>query len=152
MISPSRGRQVFFWKFEEKTFLVTNWHNVSGRDRLTGKPLDEKNLALPNRMDAVIFVRSPEDEDLFQRRVLRLNWIIGEATEWLVHGDLGETADIAMRLLSPDIANLVLPINDQRGGARQKSELPLTYFFWVFPLGSRLKTYQYGNEERLLQN
>ncbi|HBQ1960805.1 TPA: hypothetical protein L7M69_005280 [Klebsiella pneumoniae] len=40
----------FFYCFNEEIYLITNWHNVTGRNSLTGKPLDTINLSVPNLM------------------------------------------------------------------------------------------------------
>lgn len=41
----------FFYCFNEEVYLITNWHNVTGRNSLTGKPLDTINLSVPNLMN-----------------------------------------------------------------------------------------------------
>lgn len=40
----------FFYCFNEGVYLITNWHNVTGRNTLTGKPLDTINSSVPNLM------------------------------------------------------------------------------------------------------
>lgn len=39
----------FFWRKNEKSFLVTNWHNVTGRHFENKKPLDTKESLIPNQ-------------------------------------------------------------------------------------------------------
>ncbi len=48
----------FFWRRGLQVFLVTNWHNVSGKDNLTGKHLSE-TLGEPNKL----YFRSFENGD-----------------------------------------------------------------------------------------
>ena len=39
----------FVYQYNQEYFLITNWHNVTGRDALTKKPL-HSGCAIPNRM------------------------------------------------------------------------------------------------------
>ena len=36
----------FFYECEDETFIITNWHNVTGKDPLTGAPLHSKRSPL----------------------------------------------------------------------------------------------------------
>ncbi len=40
----------FFWQLENDLFLITNWHNVSGRDPFTGLHISTKTAAEPNKL------------------------------------------------------------------------------------------------------
>lgn len=40
----------FFTERNNEKFLVTNWHNLSGRNSITKEPLDNINLAIPNKI------------------------------------------------------------------------------------------------------
>src|SRR4030081_2944211 len=44
---PGATGTAFFYKSSDDIFLITNWHNVTGVDPLTGKALHTKGL-LPN--------------------------------------------------------------------------------------------------------
>jgi len=40
----------FFYRLQEKPFLITNWHNVTGLHAETLEPLHKKGLMLPNKI------------------------------------------------------------------------------------------------------
>ena len=40
----------FLWRHDNKSFLVSNWHNFSGRDPKTKQPLSKKNAGVPDRV------------------------------------------------------------------------------------------------------
>jgi hypothetical protein len=42
----------FFYDFEEENFLITNWHNVSGKHFLTDEKLDKTSDRLPTNIEA----------------------------------------------------------------------------------------------------
>jgi hypothetical protein len=46
----------FVWSSNKNYFLITNWHNLSGRDLFTGKHLSEK-AAEPNRIEGWFYLR-----------------------------------------------------------------------------------------------
>lgn len=47
----------FFFKYSERIFIVTNWHNLSGRDPHTNKPLS-KHASIPNEINVMIPIRN----------------------------------------------------------------------------------------------
>ena len=66
----------FFYCFNEEIYLITNWHNVTGRNSLTGKPLDTINLSVPNLMALYLPKRIEAVGNSFYlswRNVLKLN-------------------------------------------------------------------------------
>ena len=52
----------FFSSVGNRVLLVTNKHNVTGRDTETGKCLDTRNLAIPNNMSVLIPITQSRDE------------------------------------------------------------------------------------------
>jgi hypothetical protein len=52
----------FFWALEDRTFLVSNWHNFSGRDPGSGRPISEHG-GVPDRMLFTAFKRTSEPDD-----------------------------------------------------------------------------------------
>lgn len=44
----------FFWRNDERTFLVSNWHNFSGRNSETSKPI-RADGGLPDRVNSRSF-------------------------------------------------------------------------------------------------
>lgn len=97
----------FVWKAGEQFFLITNWHNLSGRDPITGKHLS-KTAAEPNRLHIwwnkkemlggkfrmVHNIRDPHDTPL-----------------WWVHPTHGNAVDVvALPIAAPADAEMY-PIN-----------------------------------------
>ena len=52
----------FFTSVGNRRLLVTNRHNVTGRNTETGECLDKKNAAIPNVMSVLIPITSSKDE------------------------------------------------------------------------------------------
>jgi hypothetical protein len=98
----------FFWKSGEDTFLITNWHNVSGKDPRTNKHLSS-TAAEPdtvrvwwNRKDKP-GVKFPEEVPLLDQ---------AGQPRWLEHATHGNRVDvIALPLRVPGDA-APFPIND----------------------------------------
>ena len=59
----------FFCTRGARTFLVTNWHNVSGYNHLTGELLSQTG-AVPDRLGFRVFERvsEPDSEGFFELR------------------------------------------------------------------------------------
>jgi hypothetical protein len=57
----------FFWTRGARTFLITNWHNVSGYNHLTGELLSPTG-AVPDRLGFRVFERvsEPDREGFFE--------------------------------------------------------------------------------------
>ncbi len=52
----------FFWRHNKDIYLITNWHNVSGRHFETNEPLDKKNSALPNYLETSFYAEGEKQE------------------------------------------------------------------------------------------
>ena len=67
---PLATGSCFFWRFEARTFLVTNWHNLSGRNPLTGELMSSSG-ATPDRVLFTVFrrVSEPDSEGFFELQV-----------------------------------------------------------------------------------
>lgn len=75
----SRGT-AFFWDEGGQTYLVTNWHNFSGKHPITGKHLS-KTAAEPNQITFDVF----EGDDLNRRRTVSTSLFENDAPTWLEH-------------------------------------------------------------------
>lgn len=90
----------FFWRHGQKLFLVSNWHNFSGRNALTGDPMSPTG-GIPDRVVLMTFKRtSEEDEQGFFEisyipiEVALCNSALEEST-WVEHATWGRRADVA---------------------------------------------------------
>lgn len=100
----------FFYECEGRRFLVTNWHNVSGRDVFTKQKIDPAG-----RVPQFLFVKAAQ----FMRPEITGNTdfaMIGQRVEiycdseamldpiWLEHPDLGSDCDaVAIELAKPEL-------------------------------------------------
>jgi hypothetical protein len=98
----------FIWKFETRFFLITNWHNVSGKDPNTGKHLSrtaaEPNLlrvwfnakgAIGNKIAKPLTIRNSDGKPL-----------------WMVHPNHGNKVDVVALPLDPLPNVEEYPVND----------------------------------------
>jgi len=74
----------FFYKSNEETFLVTNWHNVTGVNVITGKALHTKGL-LPNLLRIHYKQFSDPDKTVVRSQCLDLPLYRGGEPIWLEH-------------------------------------------------------------------
>lgn len=101
----------FFWRTDGPTYLVTNWHNLSGINPETGAHLSA-TLSEPNN---IIFEgltdkgdAAPELQEL--GGILALDAAEGRA--WLEHPAFGGRVDVACVALSEEMSQFVHAIND----------------------------------------
>jgi hypothetical protein len=105
----------FFAGVGGRELLVTNKHNVLGRNIVTGECLDRKNAAVPNTMSVLIPITSKKDQGFicssWQWYSIPL-YVAGDASRpaWVEHPD--PVVDlVGFKFRPPEIAmkNLVLP-------------------------------------------
>lgn len=84
-------------------FLITNRHNVTGRDQNTGAPLDKKNSGVPNKI-TISHVKEESPPAWIERtELLYENGDLESKPLWIEHPTLGSTADfVALPLTSLD--------------------------------------------------
>lgn len=103
--TPLSSGTAFFWKKDDDVFLVTNWHNISGRNSITGECLSP-SLAIPNRISSDIY--TIEDEKIFLKK-LQIDWPLDKPTNWLQHPS-GSAVDVVMMPIN-SISARVMPVN-----------------------------------------
>jgi len=52
-----------FWKYEARLFLLTNWHNVTGRHQVTRKPLSGHG-GIPNKLEFTYWEREGDKDSM----------------------------------------------------------------------------------------
>jgi hypothetical protein len=82
-------------------FLITNLHNVTGRDPVTGKCLDDKTAAVPNEVAVYVTSHSPTVEGC---RPVVIPLLDGDdSPQWVEHPELKGRADmVAIRIVHED--------------------------------------------------
>lgn len=101
----SRGT-CFFWEAAGNRYLVTNWHNLSGINPLTGKHLSP-TAAEPDRVMFDLWAN--QSFDVRGQAIVLLDDNTGSL--WLEHPMFGRKVDVACVKLPPDLAPHVVPIN-----------------------------------------
>lgn len=83
----------FFLKQQDRWFLVTNWHVLSGRNPATGQP-NHISAAVPDICR--FYVSSLHDSSIFwTQHDVPLGDVANGNTHWLQHPQLGQNADVA---------------------------------------------------------
>jgi hypothetical protein len=80
----------FMVKRKNKFFLLTNRHIVTGRDQNTGKPLDEKTAAIPNKIRVYFNMKGCLGGNIRSEFPLLIN----EKPAWYEHPFLKESIDV----------------------------------------------------------
>lgn len=102
-ISSATG---FFWRNGERSYLVTNWHNVTGIDPSNGKHISESTAAEPTHVEFGAFHTS-----LSSRKRVRASLYNGEHPAWLEHPINRRAVDVVCIELI-DMQYTIFPIND----------------------------------------
>ena len=97
----------FVWSQDEKHFLITNWHNVSGKDPRTGRHLS-KTAAEPNKL-RVWFNQKNELGSKIER-IISIRDGAGNPL-WFVHPIHGNSIDVVALVLTKDPEIEPFPIN-----------------------------------------
>jgi hypothetical protein len=90
----------FFWKALDKIFLITNWHNLTGRDPDTQQPRS-KTGAVPDRISFLVYKRvsEPNEKGGFSMEVaaveVRLYEGDFERSRWIEHPVHHRAVDVA---------------------------------------------------------
>jgi len=96
----------FFWEANGRVYLVTNWHNITGRNSISGEHLS-KTLAEP---DSIRFNHWPERK-LTARREVEIDLYDKNGPCWLVHPVHGKLVDVVCLPLPFGEEANVFPIN-----------------------------------------
>ena len=134
--TPLSTGTAFFWEESGKCYLVTNWHNLSGRDANTLKHLNTKSAAEPNRAAFQIFF----GRDLNNRghSVVELYAHDGFPI-WLEHPKHRNLVDVVCIPLPDETSANVFPIN-QALNAQLTAKIADEVFVIGYPLGLSVET------------
>lgn len=85
---------MYHYKITNKFYIITNWHNVTGRNNITENLLDEKNAAVPNKIRVFLHKKNSlgkwieKDIDLYND----ISTFNGK--KWLEHPTYKEKVDV----------------------------------------------------------
>jgi hypothetical protein len=120
----------FIWAEGAAHFLITNWHNVSGKDPFTGKHIST-SLAEPNSVR--VWFNPKERLGHKAPTVLPLLDATGQSL-WWEHPEHGEKVDVVALPLGPQVGAEIYPIN-QLEAAPLQLQIGMDVFVIGYPLG-----------------
>jgi hypothetical protein len=101
----------FLWRHDGQIFLVSNWHVLSGRNPLTGQPLDTRNGACPNRIELGLNLRGSDGAP--QPAMAQASIVRDGGNLWLQHPQHGQDVDVAVLVLPSEYQHrALLALND----------------------------------------
>jgi len=83
----------FIYKYDNDYYLVTNWHNVSGRNPETGKCLSVKTLAVPD-MISTLFRTKEQPANCRRESILLYSDDSMFEPIWYEHPEFGKAVDV----------------------------------------------------------
>lgn len=101
----------FIYKYDSKLYLITNWHNVTGLNPFTKKPLSTHG-GLP---DLMVIVLQLKDKNHIQWDTYSINlYDENGKADWYIHPRYRENVDVvALEIDFPEnFAGKIYPIND----------------------------------------
>jgi hypothetical protein len=90
----------FFWRHDGRTYLVTNWHNLAGRNPLTGQPMSPTG-GIPDRVRFMAYKRvsAPDVHGYFELAYVPVEVPLCKSDftgpKWFEHPSLGRKVDVA---------------------------------------------------------
>jgi hypothetical protein len=131
----------FFWKLNDHTFLVSNWHNFSGRDPQTGKSISDTG-GVPDSVTFTSYKRLSEaDTDgFFEMSSARVPVPLYDddlsGSRWLHHPKFGKKVDIGAIDVSQAVTGLeVRHVNVVEADAVLEPFASQDVFIVGYPLG-----------------
>ena len=103
----------FFYKDSEITYLISNWHNMSGKHFLTKEPIN-KGRRLPTYIKIKLFHSNRDIPTSYTLKTVRVDIYKGEQPLWLEHSDYGSECDVValpMHLHGIDTGPSHKPVN-----------------------------------------
>lgn len=124
----------FIYEFNEKNYLITNWHNVTGINPVTKKNLG-KHGGIPDLLEFKLLIQqSPH----LKWKSFSINLYDNNLSDWLIHPEFKEQIDVvAIEIEIPDdFEGLIKPINKIKFD-KFKLEVSDDVFILGFPYHSK---------------
>ncbi|MFD2262960.1 serine protease [Lacibacterium aquatile] len=115
----------FFWISSGQTYLVTNWHNVTGVNPITGDNISSTG-GRPNKIKFDLFIKG----DLNRQITATMDLFVDDVPSWLEHPIYGRKVDVVCLQLNIPKTTEVFPINSLK-----KEDLQLRVGADVFVIG-----------------
>jgi hypothetical protein len=120
----------FFWLSNNKPYLVTNWHNVTGKNPLTDKHLNE-NLAEPDRIKFDAF----NGGDINNRCTIEIPLKEDDRPLWMEHPIHGKRVDVICIELPAHLSSELYFINNLTSHDPLTTVISDNVFILGYPLG-----------------
>jgi hypothetical protein len=131
----------FLWSYDERCFLVTNWHNHSGRNPLTGKPISP-TAAIPDRIVFRAFkpVSEPDADGIYEIASVQIEVpLTNDSTKmprWREHPTFGKYVDVGAIEVTDAIAGYeVATVNQLESDALLDEYVSQDVFIVGYPFG-----------------
>jgi hypothetical protein len=103
----------FFWSHAQRMYLVTNAHNVTGKNPFTGKLLDPRGAVLDRlTFDYLRVTTEPDAEGFVEYQPAQATFLIYDefphSPKWFIHPIHGASVDIAVFDITPFALDLGL--------------------------------------------
>jgi hypothetical protein len=123
----------FTWERDDKHYLITNWHNVSGRDPNTGRCVSDKG-AEPNFLCGLFNTKGKNVGDKHCVRI-RIRNDSGDVT-WLVHPTHKRGVDVVAIPLTGDfISSIDFSSMNKMGSPDLEVRIGMDVFVLGYPFG-----------------
>lgn len=83
----------FLYEYNDKIFLITNWHNVSGQNNETGQSISKEHAGIPD-VFLTYFRKTNPNEGSELRKLMLYEDKEMTKPKWLVHPEHGEKIDV----------------------------------------------------------
>jgi hypothetical protein len=131
----------FFWKLDDRTFLVSNWHNFSGLNPETGMAMSSTG-GLPDRITFTSYKRlsEPDADGFFHMSIATVRVPLYDSDmsgpRWLEHPKFGRNVDVAAIDVSQAVEGLeVKHVNAAEDDAVLQPFASQDVFIVGYPLG-----------------
>jgi hypothetical protein len=122
----------FTWRDRESHFLITNWHNVSGRDPNTNKHLS-KTAAEPNMLHAFF---NSKDKNLGDKHLIKMQIRNEYEVFWYVHPALKRKVDlVAIPLVGAIVSTIEFYPLNKMGSTDLLVKIGMDVFILGYPFG-----------------
>lgn len=138
---PLSTGSCFFWLLDGRTYLLTNWHNLSGRNPLTNQPMS-KTGGLPDRVKFMAYKRTsePDAHGYFEIEYHPIEVALydddSSSSTWLEHPVFGRNVDVAAIDVTDAVTGLHIEhVNTLESDAALEPSASQDVFVLGFPFG-----------------
>lgn len=132
----------FFWRHDSRTFLITNWHNLTGRNPRTGVSMSPTG-GRPDNVRAMCFrkVSEPDADGTFEMKYEPIRFQICDPDltnhRWFEHPAHGMKVDIGALDVTDQVAEyLIAHANELESDAIHDPRLAQDVFVVGYPFGA----------------